>query len=498
MRVSITLAAALATAAATAAPVIGASTYSPGPTITASSSQSPFVDPCPHQAEDPDNDQINYKDTEVEPLVAVNPANQSNVIGVYQEDRWSDGGAHGLVSARSLNGGAAYGAPTWAEFSSCSIAHEDDETAADLPRATDPWITFDKGGRAYQIGLAVTDGNLAGKNVISSSTSTDSGMTWSPPSNIQVAGDAIGLAFLDKESITADPYHAGRAWATWIQGNLPGQNLSIGKLFHAGSYRGTPMVSRTADGGQTWTPPAKMTNANIYAQGNQIVVEPDGTLVDIQAILFKGFNRTNGVYMSVMRSKDSGQTWSAPSKIAPIRTVATTEDGKALRVGDYLPDLAVDRSSGALYATWADGLGGPTNKIVLSRSTDDGQHWSTPTIVSDHDSAQSFNHAVEVGNDGEVGVIYYDTYRNDNSTDSDGIPTDVYFRHSGNGGRTWSDPGDPIASFDFANAPVSRGLFVGDYQGLAAIGPKDFLAFFGVTDNNPESSNVDSIRLAGS
>jgi len=499
MRFSIVLAAALATAAATAAPAPGATTYTPGATVTASTPASPFVDPCPAQAENPP-DQVNYKDTEVEPLVAVNPTNQNNVIGVYQEDRWSDGGAHGLLAATSINGGANYGGHSWAEFSACSIDNPSEETAEHLPRATDPWVSFDAAGRAYQIGLSIVDGSLAGENAISSSVSDNGGMTWSAPSQIQRINDPIGIVFLDKESITADPYNADRAWATWIQGNLPGQNLSFSKLVHAFSYRGTPMVSRTTDGGDTWTTPAKMTNANLYAQGNQIVVEPDGTLVDIQAILFKGSGiqrNGNGVAMAVMRSKDRGKTWSAPSKIAPLRTVAETEDGKALRVGDYLPDLAVDRDSGALYATWADGLGGSTNKIVLSRSTDDGQHWSTPIVVSHHDSAQSFNHAVEVGNDGEVGVIYYDTNRNDNTTTADGIPTDVYFRHSGDGGRTWSTP-QLLTSFDFANAPNARGLFVGDYQGLAAIGPRDLLAFFGVTDSTPDSSNVVSIRLAGS
>jgi hypothetical protein len=238
-----------------------------------------------------------------------------------------------------------------------------------------------------------------------------------------------------------------------------------------------------------------MTNANVYAQGNQIVVEPDGTLIDIQAVLFKGAGvqpNLNGVYMAVMRSTDGGRHWGSPTKIARLGTVGITADGQPLRVGDYLPDLAVDPATGALYATWADGLGTATNKIVLSRSTDGGRHWSAPTVVSHHPAAQSFNHAVTVGNDGELAVLYYDDARNDDATA--GIPTDVYLRHSADGGRTWSAP-QLLTSFDFANAPVARGHFVGDYQGLAPIGDKDLLAFFGVAGNTADSSNVLSIRL---
>jgi hypothetical protein len=494
MRASL-VAVAVVAAVGAMAPGAAAVDYTVGTPVLASTATSPLADPCPYQAENPPT-QINFKDTEVEPLVAVNPTNQNNVIGVYQEDRWSDGGAHGLLAARSITGGASY-THDWAEFSSCSdkeLPLEEDEEQ--LPRATDPWVSFDSAGRAYQIGLSIVDGSLTGENALSTSTSDDGGLSWSAPSQIARQADPTGAVFFDKQSITADPYHPDRAWATWIQGNLPGENISFAKLVHAFSYRGTPMISRTIDGGETWSTPKAMTNANVYAQGNQIVVEPDGTLVDIQAILFKGAGiqpNLNGVYMAVMRSQDDGRHWTAPSKIARLGTVAISADGQPLRVGDYLPDLAVDPETGALYATWADGLGGSTNKIVLSRSTDGGRHWSTPTVVSHNNAAQSFNHAVEVAHDGELAVLYYDDERNDNTTP--GIPTDVYLRHSDDGGRTWSDP-QLLASYDFANAPIARGYFVGDYQGLAAIGAKDLLAFFGVAGATPETADVMSIRLS--
>jgi hypothetical protein len=73
-------------------------------------------------------------------------------------------------------------------------------------------------------------------------------------------------------------------------------------------------------------------------------------------------------------------------------------------------------ANGNLYVTWADSLGGSTNKIVFSRSTDGGQHRSAPMVVSHNDAAQSFNRAVAVGHDGEVAVLYQDIARNNNAT----------------------------------------------------------------------------------
>lgn len=62
---------------------------------------------------------INYLDSEVEPWVAVNPANARNVIAVWQQDRWSNGGARGLVTAASHDGGVTW-TRTFAHFSTCS------------------------------------------------------------------------------------------------------------------------------------------------------------------------------------------------------------------------------------------------------------------------------------------------------------------------------------------------------------------------------------------
>jgi len=48
---------------------------------------------------------VNYADTELEPWLARNLANPDNMIGSYQQDRWDDGGAKGLVASWSFKDG---------------------------------------------------------------------------------------------------------------------------------------------------------------------------------------------------------------------------------------------------------------------------------------------------------------------------------------------------------------------------------------------------------
>src|SRR5438874_6494025 len=65
----------------------------------------------------------NYLNAEVEPFVAVNPATigtpHVNIVGAWQQDRWSNGGARGLVAGFSVNGGKTWGETTL-PFSQCA------------------------------------------------------------------------------------------------------------------------------------------------------------------------------------------------------------------------------------------------------------------------------------------------------------------------------------------------------------------------------------------
>jgi hypothetical protein len=468
-------------------------TYVLGPAITASGA-SPFAGCADGGDPDANPAPINYVNTEVEPFVAVNPTNLNNIIGAYQQDRWSDGGAHGLVASRSFDGGLTW-AQNFAPFSTCSGGTR-------YARATDPWVSFDSAGRAYQISLGIDNATLVSSD-IEASTSADGGTTWSAP--VVLVNDTTGTHFNDKQSITGDwrpGAGAGKAYATWIVGSLPGaENIGPIGAAHSYAYGGQPVFSKTTDGGATWSTPTTISNAVVYVQGNQIVVLPDGTLVDVGAMLFKGSGiqpTPHAYFWTAFISKDEGKTWGGPIKIAPLGTQLLTNPdipnptslNQTIRAGDYLPDVAVDHATGALYMVFADGISTGFDHVKLTSSFDGGKKWSTPVDVTGTPATtHSFNGTVEVTADGTVAVMYYDLR---NNTAAPGVPTDVWLTHSHDGGVTWTEQhlyGPLNGSFDMENAPVARGWFLGDYQGMAAVGD-DLITFFSVATSNDQSDII--------
>ena len=60
-----------------------------------------------------------YVNAEEEPWVDANPTNPNNLIAVWQQDRWSNGGARGLATGVSFDGGMTW-TTTYPHFSICA------------------------------------------------------------------------------------------------------------------------------------------------------------------------------------------------------------------------------------------------------------------------------------------------------------------------------------------------------------------------------------------
>ena len=445
-----------------------------------------------------------YTDAEVEPQVAVNPAVAGNIIGVWQQDRWSTGGARGLVAGFSIDGGASW-SQTTLPFSVCAPNANDvvdPFTGAPYNRASDPWVSIGPDGTAYTVGLLATDTTApnGGNNDtgVAAATSTDGGKTWG---NAQMIKSDQGTSpifevtqfFNDKESVTADPIHAGTAYVVWDRLKSPSHSPDADLRAHA--FRGPAWFSKTIDGGKTWKGTRAIFDPGQNSQtiGNVIVVDPK---TDVLYDFFENIQTTGspkfiprGFSVGFVSSSDGGTTWSGPTIVsAQVLANDFATNGALLRTGAGLPSVAIDPSSEQLYVVWEDArfTGGAVNQDVISTSTNGGKTWTTPAVVSKTpDTTPAFTTTVAVNSDGTVAVTYYDMRNPDGITT--GLPTDYWLVTSTDHGASF---GNEVritpTSFDMSIAPNAGGLFLGDYEALGVNGPA-FLPFFvqTVSQTNP-------------
>jgi BNR repeat-like domain len=442
-----------------------------------------------------------FLNSEVEPWIDVNPTNTSNVAGIWQQDRWSNGGARGLVAGISMNGGASWQEVVIPGITLCSGGIYD--------RSTDPWVTFGPDGTLHQLALSFND--IAAPfeprdfdHALLASRSTDGGLTWSTP--IEVIRDLDANVFNDKQTITADPTDADLVYAVWDRLVFPtSERASVISGFVTAAFRGPAWFARSTDGGVTWEAAKQIYDPgqNDQTIGNQIVVLPDGTLVDVFNEIRndnRGGHKGNNV--ALLRSTDQGVSWSERIFVDRLGTIFITdpETGDPVRTGDIIPEVAVDPASGALYVVWQDARfsDGEFDSIAFSQSLDGGLTWSEPIKVNltptnvPPGNQQAFTPSVHVAADGTVGVTYYD-FRN--NTAAEPLLTDYFLVHchpEDPGGCADSDNwGDEVrvtnSSFDMRLAPFALGFFTGDYEGLSSIGDS-FTPFFSQSHGTDPSS----------
>jgi hypothetical protein len=439
----------------------------------------------------------NYPDAEVEPQAAVHG---DTMIAMWHQDRWSNGGAHGIGVGYSSDGGKSW-AQTTLPVNMCAPG-----TPASLSfyqRSSDPWVSIGPDGTAYASALSFNRVNNL--NAVAAARSTDGGATWDNVQPIPGSVFTLSSQSTDKNATTADPTRRGTAYTVWDTLINPTDQPDDNP--HTQAYTGPTYFSRTSDGGQTWSQAKVILNTGERQQtiGNIIVVDPrDDTLYDFTDLIvppntaFQG-TRSNA-QLAFVKSSDGGDTWTAPQLVTPFNSLGVIDPntGQRLRVGDGLEEVAIDPSSSKLYAVYESSTnfaknlnqsaGAWDNEILLTTSSDRGKTWTAPSVVHALASGLPTYTPTVAVNAGTVAVTYYDN-RNLTTGQTTHLPTDYWVSYSTDGGATFGNEQHIAGPFDQLTAPYARGFFLGDYEGLQPSG-SGFQAVFVKT-------NCDALDAAG-
>jgi hypothetical protein len=472
-----------------------------------------------------------YPDSEIEPYIGVNPRQTDNLVAVWQQDRWSDGGARGLVSAFSDDAGASWDTVTPPRFTLCS--------GGTYERATDPWVTYVRNGDVYfqSLSFDLDPDIFGGRHAILVSRSKDGGQTWSPVT-VQIEENDPDV-FNDKNSMTADPTQARRAFATWDRLELfsatAAQRAALAKVGHdnrvtsAGrllrqmraknaraararpEFKGPSYFTRTLDGGASWERATIIHDPgpNNQTINNLIEVQPNGTVIAFFTEFLSlpdGRLRAN---ISLKRSTDHGFSF------RPVRDAIKAHRNASLAVdnavGTFTPDLrepvrdagilfdtAVDRDNGNLYLAWQDSRfsDGAIDEIAFSLSTDSGRTWTAPIKINQTPPrANPFREAaflptLAVNDDGIIMVTYYD-FRNDTNNGELADHFALFCDPAANNcavAESWGPERRLTENpFDILDAPDAGGHFLGDYMGSESAAELIHPAY-GIADGSDEVS----------
>jgi hypothetical protein len=409
-----------------------------------------------------------YVNAEVEPYVAVNPRNANNLVAVYQQDRYPDDGANGVLAAFSLDGGRSWQRPplqSQPAFSRCAGGNE--ANGGDFELASDPWVDFGADGTAYFAALGFNRSNPGTAEFVS--ISTTGGRSWERP--VAVIREDIANVSDERPAVTADPTRAHTAYLVWDRH----------RTAPAAEARGAVYFSRTVDGGRHWSAPRAIyeTPPGMQTSANQIVVTAGGELVNVfnELGLETGSHHPRHDRIALIRSADGGSSWSEPETVATSTVAGVTDPntGQVIRAGDSFTHIAVDPRAGTstIYAAWADArfTDGRTQQIVLARSADGGRSWSEPVALTGNLEAPAFVPGVAVNDRGEVAVSYYSFVAG--QPPARALLAQYWITVSRDRGETWL-PARPLSprAFDLRTAPFNGGFFLGEYQGIASAGSR--------------------------
>jgi BNR repeat-like domain len=263
------------------------------------------------------------------------------------------------------------------------------------------------------------------------------------------------------------------------------------------------LMSTSADGGSTWSDPAP-TADRARGLGGQPVVQPNGRVV----VPYEAVGSGGGI--RAFASDDGGATWNAS---VPISS-RTAHSVPGLRTSP-LPTAEINRD-GTVYVAWQDNRfeqGGGANDIVLS-SSKDGTTWSSVSRIPLDPVGAGVDHVIpglavdrmSSGGSTQLALTYY----TEEPAGCSGSSCEIQakFSSSLDNGRTWSTPqavSDPMQLGWLA--PTNQGVMVGDYistsflagqQRVVGVFAAGFEPAAGGAFNEPMFAALEKVRGGGS
>jgi hypothetical protein len=397
------------------------------------SGPSPFAAGCRGAA----FDSTNITGEELEPSIAVNPANPRNLVAAWKQDVGPISTRTDLV-ASSLNAGKTWTRTMIPGLTKCERGTADG--------ASDPWVAAGGDGMVYFTGLSTHFAGETPLSAVVASHASDGGRTWAAPATLSSPAEGN-----ETPTITGSPRRSRRAYEVWAE-------------FATADIK----FSTTSDRGATWSPAVVVDPSipNAIDLAPRLLVLPDGTLLTIfaRAEFDLGVGK---VYAT--RSRDGGQTWTPAVQIA-AHAIETFFDDR----GDELPQPQFPNAAvapdGTVYVTVEANNSSTSGVVAVARSRDGGASWST---VAPGVGAYAFEPTIAVDPHGTVGMTWYDL-RNDRPGDA-ALTADVWFAHSRDGGASWRET-HVAGPIDLRTGALARQNRVGEYQGLSAMHDRAFAA----------------------
>ncbi len=204
----------------------------------------------------------------------------STIVSVFQTGRYTDGGSDDTGWATSTDAGA-----TWHHGFMPGITAQSNPPGPYL-RVSDPSVAYDPKHKVW-LGFSLTVDNV---NTALVNRSTDGGLTWKKP---VIVSTPSGGSDYDKTWIACDTWSASpnygtcyTEWDNYVNGD-------------------TVMMSRSTDGGKTWT---LASVAGAHGLGGQPVAQPNGNVV-------VPYLADAGQIQSIV-STDGGKTYTGPYTVS--------------------------------------------------------------------------------------------------------------------------------------------------------------------------------------